>query len=436
MSREQSADPHKTWGSEQFGLPRAEADVMYAAFERVFGRKWLESGPATHRVVETWRRDDFLAGLEVAAVGSAVLDVERVDAAWVEQIAQQIRGARGGGEHGFIFELMACGMFAAGGMDVRPAPQAAPGVDAQLVFPDGYTLRLSFKNFDMSLHERTFRERSVQVRRKFRALVPAGRPLRLSVEGQVPLSAADFDAVEAALPHMRHNKIAHIRPGRVAAHIRPLHAEAGELSFAADRVSDQCIIISPEHANEQKGFQTKLRDACRNMAEHCPKTEGVGNFLLVRLSPTANTALMAERATQMVLERTPEVDAVLLYQPALIRMEEGQSVVVHHWRIVYSPNFDGRGHPIHMRPLLGVFSDQRSEIQLTRPDGQPLTLDGKYVFQAADFYRVMRQDQRGEWEGAVSTPAGGVRTHLVVEMADGSFDLNGLFPEHDNLRLL
>jgi hypothetical protein len=106
---ESIAEP-KQRASERFGMSRELSAPLYAAFERVFGRCRLDSGPVENRVIELWRREDDLAALEIAAVGAAPVDVERVNPQWVREIADKIRGDRSGGEHGWIFELIACGM--------------------------------------------------------------------------------------------------------------------------------------------------------------------------------------------------------------------------------------------------------------------------------------------------------------------------------------
>lgn len=433
------ASAPKTWASGSFGLARVDAHEPYAAFERVFGRAWLETGPVTNRVVETWRRDDFLAGLEVAAVGAAVLDVERIDASWLAQIARRIRGAGGGEEHGFIFELVACGMFAAGGMNVRPAAKAASGYDAQISFDDGYRLRLSFKNFELSSHELTFRKRCEGLRQQFRAILPPGRAMRLSVQGRVHLEHQDFVALAEHLPHLMQGATVEVVPGRVAANVRELRPESGDLPFARNSVSDQCIFISPEHSNEQLRVEGKLRNACINMAKHCRRSPATGNLLLVRLHPGADVGRLADRALQLVSRDTPEVDAILLYQPSLVRTREGKTVLVHCVRFVHSPSYDARGHGLRVVPLFGMFSDKANETRIEGPGNRSLTLGNHlYVYQAGDLYRTMNGSfPMGELKGTVGSPGQGLNTHLVVEMEDGSSsEIHGLFPAHDNLRLL
>ena len=193
----------RAWASERVGVSRELSAPFYAAFERVFGRDWLESGPVENRVIELWRRRDPLAALEIAAVGSALIDVERIDPEWVLEIADKIRVDKNGGEHGWIFELIACGMLAAGGMPLRPAPNSTRGYDAELRFEDGYRLRMSFKSFGISDDERDFHLRASSLRERFRKLLPAGRPMRLRVQGRVHLQNSDFAAIAARLARPR-----------------------------------------------------------------------------------------------------------------------------------------------------------------------------------------------------------------------------------------
>lgn len=425
----------KTWGSELFGLSSADVAPFYAAFERVFGRPWLETASTTNRVLELWRRNDTLAGLEVAAVGSALLECEKVDAKWVGEVAQAIRRTKGGGEHGLVFELLACGMLAAGGMPVTPSQKAMPGQDAELVFEDGYRLRMSFKSFGISDHETTFQRNAAALRARFRKIISRGQPMRLSVQGKEHLEADDFEAVAKNLRRLREEGTVDIRPGRMAANIRALHPEPGELPFSPRLVSDQCIVICKEHANEQARFGSKLRNACLNMAQYCKPAENTGNFLLVRLHPAADSSLLFERAKQLVDLDGGTIDAIMLYQPAIIRTSEGQSVIAHHVRIVYAPTFEARGHQLKFVAPFGVFSGEPHQMQLANAAGPLLDLDRQYVYQAGDFFREMRV-QGGNGEGSLTNPAPGMHEHLVIKMPDGSFTQSAKFPQFDHLRLL
>jgi hypothetical protein len=426
---------NKTWASEVFGMPRQESDPYYAAFERVFWRDWLENGLATHRVVETWRRDDFLAGLEVAAVGACVVDLEKIDPRWVKDLATMIRRSKGGEEHGFVFELMACGWLAAGGMDIRPAPIATPGLDAELHFDDGYRLRLSFKNFDISEQEKNFRNRAKALRAQFRRLIPPGSAMRMSVRGTEPMNEDDFDAVKANLRRLISGWSGFVVPARVGADIRPLLAEPGAAAFARSRASDQCIIVAPQYPNEQRRFEGKLREACRDMARRVPRSDHAGNVLMVRLHSTANSDRLHERAVQLVTSEVADVDAIVLYQPTIVRAAN-QSMLVHHVRVAYGPQFDGRGHTLSFRPLVGLFANEPSKIEMMAGEQPIATLTGDYVYQAGDFYRSLSLADGSQTANAQKI-ADGVHEHIMIEGPDGrESEVKGRFPEHDTLRLL
>jgi hypothetical protein len=408
---------------------------FYAAFERVFGRSWLDSGPVENRVIELWRRKDDLAALEVAAVGSALIDVERVDPEWVLEIAEKIRVDTNGGEHGWIFELIACGMLAAGGMPLRPAPNATRGYDAELTFEDGYRLRMSFKSFGISDDERDFHLRASSLRERFRKLLPAGRPMRLSVQGRVHLQHSDFAAVAAKLAHSSAAKAEEVVPGRVAIIVRPLTQEAEKLPFASGMVSDHCVIISPEHPNEQIRRMSRLHKACVNMTEHCPRAPDIGNLLLVRLHPTVDMARLFEKARQLLEQKKQGVDAIALYQPSVARDSDGKSVLVHTMRVAAGPNFEGRGHALKFVPLVGLLSSEPSHVQLMNGSQEVLKLQGNYVYQGGEIFQAVKFDGQHA-EGELRTLAAGVHQKLVIEMNDGSFVMQGLFAPHDHLRLL
>jgi hypothetical protein len=111
-------------------------------------------------------------------------------------------------------------------------------------------------------------------------------------------------------------------------------------------------------------------------------------------------------------------------------------VLVHHVRVAYGPQFDGRGHKLNFRPLVGVFADEPSKVEMMASEQPIATLTGEYVYQAGDYYRSLRLAD-GSQSASPQNIADGVHEHIMIEGADGQeIELKGRFPEHDTLRLL
>lgn len=424
------------WGTQHFGLPKEEAEPFYEAVETLFHKQWLENWQPPNRVAETWRREDFLAGLELACFGSAIQAIQRVDPVWTGEVAKKIRRAPSGSEHGFIFELLACGMLAAGGMNIRPCRKNEPGKDAEIVFPDGFTLRLSIKNHDISEHETRFRKHAASLRDSLHKRMGVGEALHLVVQGREHLSAEDFLGLRAQLAHLPVGMLVDVDPGRVTMWLHHMQSAAGELPFARDRRHDQLTVFCPQHANEKPKFAANLRKACANMAAHCPRSPHSANLVLMRLHPSASTADLATVAYQLLQEDGTGVDAIMLYQPSMTRNMDGASQLVHHAMLKLGPQYPRTGYVVQMAALLGAMSQAPSSLQLRVNREAALSLENHYVYQVGDVYRALRFTPAGRNEGDLTVTAPGLRNHLVVEMPDGGFDVLGKFAVQEELRLI
>lgn len=424
------------WGTQRFGLPREEADPLFETVEALFNKQWLENWQPPNRVAETWRREDFLAGLELACLGSAIQAIQRVDSRWTGEVAKKIRRAVKGSEHGFIFELLACGMLAAGGMDIRPCRSNQAGKDAEIVFPDGFTLRLSIKNHDVSEHEMEFRKHAASLRGQLHKRMDAGEALQCIVQGREHLRAEDFAILRPQLPHLPVGMPVDIDRGRIAVRLHRMQSAAGELPFARDRRHDQLTVFCPQHANEQPKFAAKLRKACTNIATHCPRSPTSANVVLMRLHPSASTTDLAAVSRQLLQEDNAGIDAIMLYQPSMVRNPDGTSQLVHHAMLQTGSQYPRARYVMQMMGLMGTMSPEPPSLQLRVDHDVMLPLDGHYVYQVGDVYRALRVTPDGRNEGNLTVTAPGLRNHLVIELPDGSFEVRGKFAVQEELRLL
>lgn len=429
------ADSGYPWATTHFGLAREDAQPYFQALETLFNRRWLDHWQQPNRLAQTWQRRDFLAGMELACLGAAVQQVLQLDPPWAKAVAKKIREGNGS-EHGFIFELLACGMLAGGGMDVRPCRKNTPGKDAEIVFPDGFTLRLSFKNHDLSEHEKTFRQHAASLRGLLHSRMRPGDAIQLAVQGLQHLVTEDFEAVRKALAQATTGELLDIIPGRVALKLHRLVPGPGEHPFAPDRRSDRLLVLCPQHPNEQANFATKLKKACDNMRQHCKRTPSSANLLFMRLHPSADAKQLAQLADALLQDKSCGVDAIVLYQPSIARTEDGLSTLLHHVLFVPGPDYPLEGRSLRMESLVGRTSSEPSVLQLQVGEHTQRTYVNHYMYQVGDAYRLLRVDAGVNVEGNLTATAPGVREHLVVQMPSGNFELRGRFAQQEELMLL
>jgi hypothetical protein len=137
-------------------VPRDVVERALAAIRGAFGHMWLDMKTAiVHPVRVLWRRNDWVATLELLLLGSSIETLASISPNWLrDAVGKAKAGDRS--RVGFLFEIAALGAFAHGGMTIVPAPPGTPVYDVSVKLSDGSTGRVSVKHFGMSAYERDF----------------------------------------------------------------------------------------------------------------------------------------------------------------------------------------------------------------------------------------------------------------------------------------
>lgn len=249
------------WGGKPIGIEESVAQAAFAMVERTFTRQWLEKGLA-NRVQETWARNDFLAALELYALGDSI---QKLNASNPKKLSELVRVIRKGGSeaHGFLYEIHALAMLASSGCPVEPTPKAEPGFDAHLSHPSGTQIRWSFKNHDITDAERTFRRFGADLYDRFRQRCGPGALERLIVHAERHLKPADFSEIGHALDGMYSGET-RIAAGDVVVSWRRLGATADQ---ACDAINSLYAAI----ANTPKSHTLWPHSALEWTSTCCPK---------------------------------------------------------------------------------------------------------------------------------------------------------------------
>ncbi len=427
---------------KQIKIPAIDDREVHDAMdfvERAFGLAWLADITGTHKLQKLWRRSDSLANIELMCLGDSLRILEALDAKWVQQRVTSIQ-QDDATCHGPLFEVLGLATLVRGGMSVRPLRGNTPGIDGIVSFPDGFEVRLSLRNHDVSSHESYFREQSRHIRAvSRRAFGSKTRAYQLIIESLQALSPSEWKILKRALE--QHSSITRqpsrvdVIPGKVGYAVNIVDPFPGFRTFSAEHLSDTFICVSAQHRNEQKGFRDKVHAAAANMRRNASRTGSSANLILMRLHPSASLNEIEAEATAILNEdEDPGVDAILLYQSSVTR-EGDQSTVTHHMRFVGSARWDGARRPLSFVTLIGMASTAQSRQELRFSDGRIMDLERKYLYQAGDHYYQAHAIEGG-WTGKPAAIAAGIMAHVVFSEPAPGMTITGRFPPDEELIIL
>jgi hypothetical protein len=423
---------------QHLSMTENDASRLLGAVELAFDKTWLESRHPPHQLKSAWQRTDALATTELVTLGDAVSIFRRRDPDWLSQRVRDIK-KNASNCHGYLFELLGAAMIARAGAKIYPTHKNAPGIDAVVQFDDGFRVHLSFKNHDISSHEREFQTHCSKARAKLHSrLRNSASSVIVFIDAPSFLTGASWDAIN------RHIEAVPVTGPMVPSKTKlpdgfivsgALTPASGGERFSKAHLSDTFFALCGWHRNEQENLKNKLSSALANLAKHAVRSDESANVVLVRLNKTADLDLLAAHAREALDESAASaIDGVILYQAAVTR-SAGVSQVSHHMKTVLRRGYDDRAHVIPFCVLIGVISPHASHLELRSANGESRRVDEKYLFQEGDHYYVVPAIEQSP-SFTLSSVAPGVRTHAVVGDEFAGFTISGIFPPSDDLLLL
>lgn len=416
-------------------LSEAEAAAAIAVVEGAFGSAWLHEPSGRHKIQQLWKRSDTLASIELITLGDSLRTLDAIDSQWVNARVSDVKESNPC--HGFLFEILGVAALARGGMNIKPTKGNKAGVDAVVSFPDGFEIRLSLKNHDISSHEQFFRDQAIKTRQSARDSFQGKAPgYQLALIANKPLVYPDWDKVRDGIDKWAKgssifkNDLSVAK--KAAMFVSPLLGEAGALSRSY--LSDTFFAAAPHHPNEQKNFLDKIDQAASNMRKHSPRSPAAANVVFMRVHPTAGLDQLAAYAEDLLNGNDdPGVDGLLLYQVAVTRLGD-QSSVTNHLRYIGSPRWTPSKHLMKFVFMFGQAAIKQTEMQLHIGD-MIIDMKGNYSFQRGDhFYQATSNG--GVLSGNANHIASGIHTHAIFSMDGQEIRISGRFPPDDELVVL
>jgi hypothetical protein len=425
-------------GRQRNHLPMTDAEfnLRLGAIEAAFGAGWLASSDAA--LAGLWRRKDAFAVNQLCLLGDAVAGFNAIDAKWVKEHVDKIKGTDANSRRGSMFELLGANLFRQQPQSIRPTKPNNPGYDAVLTASDGGTADISLKSFGASFHETTFREQAARTEESFRRLLAERQQggVFFAIASDYP-TRADWDALREAIPRLERDRSSAV--GLWSAKLGPLPPNFPP--YAKKNISYQAFFGAPFHPNENKNLSDKFDTAFANAKKHAVEAPGSVRIVLMRV-PEAMSLVACDKWAKDYLANYPAspIDGIYLYQIATIDAPDGTSVIGHAMTISETPRFakwrnarTPKG-PLRINLAVGVGVDP-SKVLLANGPMQAEFKEG-YHYQRGEFFTAYKVDPNKPTNAWVKNLASGIFQHAAIVHPNGREDvLGGYFPPTKEITL-
>jgi hypothetical protein len=373
-----------------------------------------------------------------------------IDSKWVIHQVTQIKGSDENNRKGALFEVLGLGYFDRSVLKVIPAKIDQAGFDGRIQFTNGAAIRLSFKNYGLSVHHQEFLRRAKQIEQLLKAQLQVIRYPSIQVFVDAPkehATNADWEALSDTLPEMLrtfHNSQILLAVGdRWFVALNPLALEGKKLHEGSQ--SYTFILSSPYHQNEEQNLFSKLDEACYDLSKHSV-TQDINtiNVIYVHLPVTASLTNCANWANNYLSSHIHmPIAGILLYQPSVVvDFDSNTTLITHCYQLRYNDNFtkwtnQNPSNPIPIQVPVGAISSVPTEIKLVMGN-ETISVNNRYIYQSGRHYILANTKANGTIEGTISKVASGIFTHLVVKPFpnEPAFILSGHFAPEDKLLIL
>lgn len=409
------------------------------AVEDLFSDEWLKKNEG-HRLQLLWARRDYLSTNELYSFGKAINRLKQHNLTWLQSTASEIKKSIHT-SHGLITEIIIVGSLSTEKGIVKPCPKSYPIYDYTIDFDSGYRYKVSVKNFDISEHEKVFKERCDLIRKTFKNYLK-----HYKTSGSLHVFCCKHILTEEITREIcffivqmkEHGNYFFEKLGVVVKFHEVAHFNKKVLLHSSDMV----MILSNQHYNEQRNIESKIKLANNSLLKD-PADKFSIKKLIIRLGETTDI-----KQIKKYVENIAEDDAncgfdiCMIMQPTVCsNLRNNSTEIVNSILIVprqyysLSDNFPDKLENTGLVNMeLGVGSISFEEAPRVLMDGNTITdldLSKHYVYQQGDVYLKM-QKKGGVYSGEFTKYVPGVQSHLVFK----NVVFNAVVFDHTNKLLI
>lgn len=401
-----------------------------------FSIEWLNS-ESNHPLQKLWKRDDYLASLELANLGCSISKAKMINSEFAMKHINRIKNENPDLRRGSIYEIIFAAAFHIPPKQVVEMlhPQA-PTYDLIVHFQDNSIINISVKNFGDSEQSSMFITESKKIESKLEKIVR--NPTQIVISNDVYPSKMDWDNLGRNLPKILHNfKDVNIGGWRVS--LFPLNS--GKKKFYSPKASYTIHITTQFYHNEESRIYKSLKKACSDIEEKGTKeTDKIMNILCIHIPSHVRMEdyiIWCEN----YLKNNPgtQISGMRLIQPALaVDSQKDKSFLAFSYRDIFRPEklenwFGEKDKQLNGEFVVGVPSTEPLNV-IFNPEEHNIPRR-HYMYQSGHIYHFCEKTEEGS---LIAEPRFdyGIHTHAVINLFKQDTIWSGKFPPTNELLIL
>ncbi len=393
------------------------------AVEDLFSEEWLKR-KESHRLQLLWNRKDYLSTNELFSFGKAINRLKKHNSTWLESTANEIK-KNIHTSHGLITEIIIAGSLSTEKGVVRPCPKSYPIYDYTIDFDSGYKYKVSVKNFDISDHEKLFKQRCDLIRQTFKNYVKhhkkSGSLYIVCSNGILTKEITDQICFFIVFEMDGYQQYFLNKLGVIINFQKIAFFDKYRLQHSSDIV----MILGNQHYNEQRNIESKIKLANNSLLKD-PTDNSSIKKLIIRLGETTNIKKIKKYVEHIARDyENCGFDICILIQPTVCsNLENNSTQIINSMFFIpreYALLSDNLPEKLENTGLvtmdLGVGSVSFEEAPLKLMNGDiptDLDLSNFYVYQQGDVYLKM-QKEGDVYSGEFIQSFPGVKSHLIFK---------------------
>ena len=393
------------------------------AVSDLFSDTWLNEDGG-HRLQILWARRDYLSTTELYCFGEAILKLSQDNRKWLESTAKEIK-KDAASSHGLITEIITIGALSTDDGVIKPCPSSNPVYDYEISFDTGYKHKISVKNFDISIHEKAFREKCEIIRKTFKKFLSrthsSGKLFIILEHDILTDELLNNICLNIAFKIDRYGLYS-VENGRYSIayhHISEFDAE--QLHAGSDLVQ----VMAKQHFNENRNITDKIDKANKQLLAD-PSDDKSIKQLVIRLGATTDFDVVSRHIDKIAEDYERRgFDFIQVFQPQVVGdLETNKTSICTSFyfgnEMLYPPtsNMEEKiknTKVVKMKLPAGSVSLQSIPLSFIKEGVQTgINLRSFYSYQQGDIYLKLKK-KNYKYEGSLSSTYPGIITHLVFE---------------------
>ena len=418
----------------------SEDEVLRAfqAVEDLFEKLWLTKKD-THRLQILWERKDYIASSELYSLGKSIMNLAKKESTWLQSTAKEIKKNKDT-SHGLITEIIIIGSMCSNTGIVTPCNKSFPIYDYTVDFDNGFSSKVSIKNFDISVHERDFNLKCELIKKTFTNFLEFYK-----TTGSLVVFCEGVNLSQKVLIEICSFIVSGIKEYGTYDLVNNCRILYTKLHGYEDHMlrspSGTVLVVGSQHKNEQRNIESKILDANKSMLRDTNNDYSLKK-LIIRLGETTDPVRIKSFLQDIADDYINcGFDMCIVMQPTVVTDQDKGTTSINTLIIPITRSFAPTEEKLveKARSLgkvkisigTGTIATKKAPVKLITSTGE-YELNNCYIYQKGDIYSKFKLEN-GVYSQNLMQSAPGIKFYPVVD----DITLEPIiFPDHNKLLIV